>query len=198
MFGLELLLIIRNIFLLSSIYATIVLVTLLILSKTTTWHWVKSIVNKKLRFWLFTHLVISVGLFIYSFSYWQNTGIGGHSQIPIGYGEYIQNEDFEMTYFSPSDNSALPTQTEFAIDNYKISGNILCAEISDDHAEKEKYDFIVYNLENKTFTTFSDSQEYSNYAKNHSLPMADEFYDFRQHFHEYLKNRPEWRRWLLP
>lgn len=73
---LELLLIILKIIILSTIYATIVLLVVFILSKATNFQRTKRVWTKKNRFWLKTHFTISVLLFILSFSYWQDTGLG--------------------------------------------------------------------------------------------------------------------------
>ncbi|MFP5042938.1 hypothetical protein [Parasediminibacterium sp. JCM 36343] len=193
---LELLLIIVKIIIFSTIYATTLFLIVLVLSKTTKIQWVKRIL--KLRFWLLTHLIISILLFVFSFSYLQDTGLGDNSKIPVGYGQTIQSEDFAWTYFYPDLDKTEPNQDELIIGNYKIVDPFLCAEVSHQNTISPSYDYIVYDLKNKSLKTFFSKEEYTSYATEHSLPDANQFYDFQKHFHEYLDNRPKWKTWVLP
>ena len=118
---LELLLIIVKIIILSTIYATLVLLTVFVLSKVTNIQWTKKRMAKKVRFWLLTHFIISVLLFALSFSYWQDTGIGDNSKIPAGYGQTIQSEDFAWTYFYPDPDKTEANRDELIIGKYKIA-----------------------------------------------------------------------------
>lgn len=193
----ELFLVIVNIIVLSTIYSTLLLLIIFILSKTTNIQWTKRVL--KIRFWLLTHLIISVLLFVLSFSYWQDTGLGDNSKIPVGYGQTIHSEDFAWTYFYPDLDKTEPNQDELIIGNYKIADHFLCAEVSHQYTNNSpSYDYIVYDLKNKSMQTFFSKEEYENYALKNSLPMTKDLYDFRQHYHEYLDNRPKWKTWLLP
>lgn len=193
---LELLFLIVKIIILSTIYATALFLIALLLSKTTKLTWTDGVL--KLRFWLLAHFLISVLLFWFSFTYWQDTGLGDNSKIPVGYGQTIQSEDFAWTYFYPDPDKTEPNQDELIIENYQIADRFLCAEVSHQNTNSPSYDFIVYDLKNRTLKTFYSEQEYSSYAGEHSLPQKKEFYDFRKHYKEYLDNRPKWKTWLLP
>jgi heme/copper-type cytochrome/quinol oxidase subunit 2 len=195
---LELLLIILKIIFLSTIYATLVLLTVFVLSKLTNIQWAKNRMTRKVKFWLLTHFIISVLLFALSFSYWQDTGIGDNSKIPVGYGQTIQSEDFAWTYFYPDPDKTETNQDELIIGNYKIADPYLCAEVSHENTNSPSYSYIVYDLKNKNMQTFFSEQEYADYALKNKLPMTKDFSDFRQHYHEYLDNRPKWKTWLLP
>ena len=194
----ELILIIGKIIILSSIYAMIILLIIFFLSKTTKFFWPKKVISKKLRFGLLTHLIISVLLFITAFSYLQDTGIGDNSKIPVGYGQTIQSEDFEWTYFYPVPDKTEPNKDELIIGKYKIVDRFLCAEVSHQSTISPDFDYIIYDLKNKSLKTFNKEQQYSNFASKNLLPQANDFYDFRQHYNEYLNNRPRWKTWLLP
>lgn len=193
---LELLFLILKIVVLSTIYATLVLLVVFLLAKTTNLPWPKRML--KLRFWLITHFAISVLLFVLSFSFWQDTGLGDNSKIPVGYGQTIQSEDFAWTYFFPDPDKTEPNQDELIIDNYKIADPFLCAEVSHQNTNSPSYDYIVYDLKNKTMKTFYGKQEYLAYAASHSLPTPTEFYDFRKHYQQYVNSKPKWKQWLLP
>jgi len=194
----EFLLIILKILCLSTIYVTVVLLVVFISSKTTSFRWAKYVWSKKIRFWLLSHVVILVLLLILSFSYWQDTGLGDNSKIPVGYGMTIQSEDFAWTYFYPDPDKTEPNQDELIIEDYKISDQFLCAKVSHQKTISPKYDYIVYDLKNRYLRTFDSEQEYLSYAEINSLPTTREFYDFQKHYDEFLDNRPKWRTWLLP
>ena len=154
--------------------------------------------TQKVRFLLSTYLIISVLLFVLSFPYSQNTGLGDNSKIPVGYGQTIQSEDFVQTYFYPNPDKTEPNQDELIIGKYKIADPFLCAEVSHQNTNSPEYDYIVYDLKNKSLQTFSTEQEYVDYALKHALPKTEEFADFKQHHNKYLDNRPKWKTWLLP
>ena len=193
---LELLLLILKIIVLSTVYATVIFLLVLLLSKTTNFRWTKRVL--KLRFWLLTLFTISVLFFALSFSYWQNTGLGDNSKIPVGYGQTIQSEDFAWTYFYPDSDKTEPNQDELIIEDYKIVDPFLCAAVSHQNTNSPSYDYIVYDLKTKSLKPFYGKEDYSSYAAEHSLPVPTEFYDFRKHYQEYFNNRPKWKSWLLP
>lgn len=195
----ELLIVVINTIILSTIYSTVILLVLILLSKTHSWVWARKQVGKKIRFWLCTHLIISVALLVYSFSYWRDTGLGDHSRIPIGYGQDIQNEDFAYTYFYPDPQKITPNNNEdLPIEKYKIVNDFLCAEISHQNTNSPAFTFIAYNLQNRSFEKFNSETEYVAYAVVHKLPLPNEFYDFKKHFEEHLALRSFIQKWLLP
>ena len=75
---------------------------------------------------------------------------------------------------------------------------MLCAKVSDFHTNRADFNFIVCDLKNQTSETFSTEKEYSEYAKQMSLPMRNEFSDFETLRNEYFENKPWWRKILLP
>ena len=193
---LELLVIIIKILFLSTIFTGTLFLIVFILSRLTKIQKTRRFL--KLKFWLLTHFLCSIILFIISFSYWQDTGIGDNSRIPVGYGQTIQSEDFEWTYFYPDLDKTIPNKDELVIGNYKIVNNFLCAEISHEFSNSPTFEYIVYYLKNKSIDTFYSKHEYMDYATKNLLPLVNEFYDFKQHYQEYLNSRPMWKLWLLP
>ena len=152
----------------------------------------------KLRNWLFVHLVISISLFVFSFSYWQDTGFGENPSLPIGYGQRIYSPDFMWTDFFPDLDKTELNKDEMQIENYIIENNMLCAKISHQNSNSPEYDFIVCDLPNGKNTTFLTEANYYEYAKLNGLPMKSEFYDFKTHYKEYFDKQSKWKKWLLP
>lgn len=190
--------IIIRIILLSTVYASIILLIVYIISRKTQNQWLRNRMNHKFRNWLLLHFLISVCLFLYSFSYWQYTGLGENPSIPIGYGQRIYSPDFAWTDFYPDLNKTELNKDELQIENFIVKDNILCAKVSHQQSNSPKYDFIICDLPNRTNQTFLTEAEYTAYAKTKGLPMKGEFYDFRTHFQEYFDKQPKWKKWLLP
>lgn len=195
---LELLLILFKTVILSTVYATVILLLILLLFKITDIQWTKRLVRKKLRFWLLTHFITSIILLFLTFTYSQDTGLGDNSRIPVGYGHTIQSEDFAWTYFYPDPEKIEPNQDELIIEDFQLADPFLCAKVSHQNTVSPNYDYIVYDMKLKSLKTFDSEEEYENYAAEHSLPSTNEFYDFQKHYYEYLNSKPKWKTWLLP
>jgi hypothetical protein len=190
-------LVIKIIFL-SSVYTTFIFIVLYLIQRKTNNAWLENRKEHKVKNWLFIHFLISLSLFIYSFSYWQDTGFGESPCLPIGYGQKIYSPDYESTNFFPDLQKTQLNKDELNIDSFIISNNILCAEVSHEFSDSPKFDFIVCNLPSKTNQTFLTETDYNEYAKINGLPLKDKFYDFKTHYKEYLDNKPKWKKWLLP
>lgn len=80
---------------------------------------------------------------------------------------------------------------------WRSAGHILCATVSHRESNSPDYDFIVYDLQAKTYKTFKDEGAYTTYAIENKLPLKEELYEFRQHYYEYVQQRG-WKKWLLP
>lgn len=187
-----------KIILLSTVYASFILLVVYLLSRTTKNTWLKNRMKYKFRYWLLLHFLISISLFFYSFSYWQNTGLGDNPSIPIGYGQRIYSPDFAWTHFYPDLNQTELNKDELQIENFIVKDNVLCAQVSHQQSNSPDYDFIVCDLSGKTNKTFVSEHEYSGYAKEKGLPDPGKFYDFKTHYQEYFDRQPKWKKWLLP
>jgi hypothetical protein len=194
----ELLFLILKTIVLSTIYSSIILLTLILFFRIKDSSILLYILNQKLKFWLGTHFIISLGLFIFSFTYSQDTGLGDNSKIPIGFGQSIHNEDFQWTYFFPDLSKTEQNKDELEILNFKIVSNKICAEVSHENTLSPNFDFVVFDLPTQTLKTFRDEVEYNTYANTNNLPLKREFINFETQLKEYLENRPFWRTWLIP
>ena len=126
----ELLLMIFRTIILSTIYSTIILLLIILIAKYSGNNWANKKVKRKFRFWLTTHFTVSVFLLSGSFFYFHDTGIGDNSIVPIGFGQSIQSEDFQTTYFYPDLTKTDPNKDAIDITNYIIAENKICAEVS--------------------------------------------------------------------
>ena len=192
----ELFLIAFKILLYASMYAILVLLAILLLLKATKAS--QHLIRHKARIWWSAFAIITVLMFSYKFSYWQDTGLGDNSRIPIGYGQAIESEDFQWTYFYPDPQKTMPNRDELVIGNYSVLRNFICAEVPHDFSNSPSYDFVVYDLRARRLTVFSNEQQYTAYAIANHLPLRVELYGFKQHYAEYLGRKSVMERWLLP
>lgn len=189
---------IMKIIILSSAYASIIIFIFYLISKKTQNKWLHNKMKYKFINWLLLHFIISICLFLYSFSYWQDTGLGEAPSLPIGYGQRIYSPDFAWTDFYPDLNKTELNKDELHIENFIIKDKKLCAEVSHQQSNSPTFDFIVCDLPNKTNKTFLTELEYTKYAKANRLPLKNEFYDFKTHLQQYYDRKPKWKKWLLP
>jgi len=160
--------------------------------------WLENRMKRKIRNWLLIHFLVSLGLFAFSFSYWQDTGLGEAPQLPIGYGQVIYSPDYAWTEFYPDLEKTELNEDELKIGNFKIKDNFLCAEVSHQNTESPNFNFIIYDLAKKTFITFTNETDYTVFVTKNKLPLKSELYNFNKHLGEYFENKPKWQKWLLP
>jgi len=160
--------------------------------------WLENRMKRKIRNWLLIHFLVSLGLFAFSFSYWQDTGLGEAPQLPIGYGQVIYSPDYAWTEFYPDLEETEPNKDECKIGNFKIKDNFLCAEVSHQNTESPNFDFIISDLAKKTFITFTNETDYTEFVTKNNLPLKSDLYNFNKHLGEYFENKPKWQKWLLP
>jgi len=176
---------------LGSLYATLLIYTLKLISKHKPNSWIDKILIMKRRIWFIIGFIVSISLFIFLFSYWGNHELGDSARIPIGYEKEILNTNWtkyaNFNGVKSQEGNAIYT-TKFKIDDNKLCGNYE----SDFYDYKNSY--FVYNLKLKTLTEFNNEIEYNNYADKNELPQANELLSFEDNYGKYWYG---WRFWLL-
>ena len=79
---------------LASVYSFILIGILLIVGKFKPNEFLKRVKSEKKKYWFSFGFLISIGLFIFSFTYWGNHGLGDGPMIPIGHWETIENTNW--------------------------------------------------------------------------------------------------------
>jgi len=160
---------------LSAAYATILL-------------WIKFALNLKKGGTRFSwskffriYLILYSVLFLFSFTYYGDHGLGDECKIPLGHGETMSSADLDA-YFAPKEGGNL-----IDIKSYLISNNDLCAATDSG--------YLVYNLKTGKRIEFDNSQEYRLYALGNTLPNPDLFLDFFKQYDNYWSG---WRFWTMP
>jgi len=174
---------------LATVYATLTLVVLYLISKTTRKIWLARLMGNKLLFWFCTGFIFTVALFIYAFSYWGYSGLGDYSCIPIGNGFVVSSIDaLENSWFEP-DKEKYSRQAD--IINFAIKKNTLCGEFTGFNSDDCKNCFIVFNAKTERMDEFRSPEEYSSFATKNDLPQHKEFKTFIENYREHwggLKN----------
>ena len=112
---------------LASIYSIIIIGILLLFEKVKSNDYLKKIKSQKINSWFSFGFIISILLFIFSFTYWGNHGLGDGPRIPIGHWETIENTNWnEYGYLKgqkTSDGNDIET-TQFKVVDDKLCGNL--------------------------------------------------------------------------
>lgn len=167
---------------LATIYSTFILLTVRLISRLSPNSPIDKLTHDKFKFWRSTSCILAAGLFIYSFTYWGDHGLGDSSLIPVGHGQSIYSGDGSFTYFYTADNE------QRHIYNYSIRNGQVCAA-------QDENRYLIYNLRTKELMEFNSKKEYEDYAKTNELPTTDEFKDFIKHYRDHWNG---WRATFLP
>ena len=164
---------------LASIYSIILIGILLIIGKFKPTEFIKKVKAEKKKYWFSFGFLISIGLFIFSFTYWGNHGLGDGPMIPIGHWETIENTNWtEYGYLKGQktrDGIDIET-TQFKVTNDKLCGNL----------KSWFYDFentyFVLDLRTDEITEFKTESEFNEYAENNKLPNSNELLSFEENY----------------
>jgi energy-coupling factor transporter transmembrane protein EcfT len=125
--------------------------------------------------------IVSILLFVFSFTYYGNHGLGDESRIPLGHGEVMRASD-QFAFFVPKGKSE-----QIHVDTYLLKGDNLCMSIDSGYK--------VYNLKTKGVVNFSEGQMYDAFAFSYGLPLSLQLQNFKSQYDKYWGG---WRFWLLP
>lgn len=183
---------------LSGIYSSIILLLLFLIYRVFGFSFLERVVPFGIPLFVLFGFIIFISLFNYRFSYWEDTGMGETLQVPIGYKQYVYNADGAMTYFDlEPDKEEYLQQDHLLIEKYYMSNKTLCAELSHEFSDHPDFKYMIYNIETKVVNQFANAAEYDTYAVKNQLPRSRCFYDFADHYNNYLLKKPEWKKWLL-
>ncbi len=107
---------------LSTVYTSVLFIVLFIWHRRHKNTFLHTIFSKGIFYFILVHFLIGVALFSYSFSYWEDTGMGEAPQLPIGYGQVIYSPDYEWTSFFPDLKTEL-NKDELIIENFIVTRN---------------------------------------------------------------------------
>ncbi len=177
---------------LASIYSVLLIGIMMIVRDFYSTKYLESVKKEKKKYWFVFVLLISIGLFIYSFTYWGNHGLGDNARIPIGKFKEVEVEETNGidAYIEPENYSygAMMVHSFARNDNY-LTGK---TEVSTVDRPKP---FFSWDLKKDEIVFFDSESEYNSFAKNNGLPKISEFKTFRQSYREYWGGLMFW---MLP
>lgn len=172
---------------LGCIYASLTVIIFKTIAFFKPESWFKRVSQNKKRLWFRSGFIISVGLFIFLFTYWGNHGLGDQANVPVGHFKTVGQINGNMAYIKDNNEEPL-TIDKFTFDNQNVYAEINQQFIN----RKEKY--VIWDLENDTWALYT-KEEYLKKAELNNYPKPDSFEDF----HFFYKKR--WGGlwfWLLP
>lgn len=174
-----------------SLYATIIIYLLKLISTFRSNTWIDKILKRKKRTWFVIGFLVSISLFFFLFSYWGNHELGDSARIPIGYNKEILNTNW--TKYANFEGIKSQDGNDIYTTKFKIDGNKLCGNFDSDFYDY-KNSYFIYNLESNLLTEFKSEIEYNIYAAKNGMPQTKEFLTFEDNYRNYWNG---WRFWLL-
>ena len=174
----------------SVIYSTLGLVIIYLLSKITKQKWIIKITEYKFLTWFLSNIILGISFFLYSFSYWNYSGLGDYFCIPIG-NEYVVSaiDACENSFIQTSkDNNAKQTY----INNFAIVDHKVCGEFLGYNNTTNVDTYIVFDSETESIKEFNSKENYSVFAQKNKLPSVDQFKDFGTNYNKYWNSNKNW------
>lgn len=175
---------------LGSVYATLTLFTFKLIAQFRPDSWFDRVSMKKLKFWLGSGFIISVGLFMFMMTHFGNHGLGDAARIPTGHFRDIQEINGTQAYLQDTENGIYACD----IDSFYISDDFVYGLTG---SQNENYEgkYFLYDLKNNEVRTFTTIEDFQYELTKNGLDQNVEFKDFNYY---YRKHWSGWRFWLLP
>lgn len=177
---------------LASLYSLILIGILAFVGAFKQTEFLKRVKKESMKFWFLYGLLISSGLFVYSFTYWGNHGLGDEPKIPIGNWETIENVNW--TEFGCLNGQKTSDGKDIETTRFKVKNNKLCGNLKSSFHDFE-HSFFVLDLKTDELIEFKTESEYNIYAVRNRLPESNELLSFEQNYKNHWSGI---RFWLLP
>jgi len=175
---------------LASIYAILLIGILTILGKFKSTEYLERIKNEKKKYWCVYGLIISIGLFVYSFTYWGNHGLGDSARIPIGHFKEVDETNGMITSIEPNNYQF----GAMAVHSFAKSKIYLVGKSETSPVDRPK-PYFIWNLYKDEIVFYDSEAEYNSFADKNELPEISEFKTFRESYREYWGGL---KFWMLP
>lgn len=158
---------------------------------------IERIISKKLLpfkfiFWIPLAGFIGFCMFIFSFTYWGERGLGDYARIPIGNGYDVSNIDGTTTYF---EDEKKHFSRQALLDKFIVKNNKLVAEFEGFNSTSCTNCILVFDSNKEQLKIFKSDEEYRKYAFQNDLPKQEELQEFFDNYQDYWGR---WRFWVLP
>ena len=173
---------------LGCIYATLKLVTFKFIGRYKPGSWFDKVSKKKLRLWFLSGLVISVGLFLFMFTYFGDHGLGDSARVPIGHWRAIQEVNGTQAYIQDEGPVSMLEIDKFIITDDYVYG--LLGDANENYEGK----YFAYDLINNKVQTFEQEKDFVGFLTTHNLNTKPDYKDFSYYYSRHWNG---WRFWLL-
>lgn len=164
---------------LASVYSFILIGILLIVGKFKPNEFLKRVKSEKKKYWFSFGFLISIGLFIFSFTYWGNHGLGDGPKIPIGHWVTIENTNW--TEYGYLKGQKTKDGIDIETTQFKVANDKLCGNLKSWFYEFEN-SYFVLDLKTDKITEFKTESAFNEYAENNKLPKSNELLSFEQNY----------------
>lgn len=175
---------------LASIYSILFIAILMIIRKFKSNEYLERVKKEKIKYWFIYGLLISIGLFIYSITYWGNHELGDSARIPLGNSKEVGETNGTTAYIEPKNYP----YGAMMVHSFIKSGNYLTGKTEVSPVDRPK-PYFSWNLKKDEIIYFDSETEFNSFAKKYNLPKSSEFKNFRENYREYYGGI---RFWLLP
>jgi len=174
----------------ASIYSALLIGIMMIIRTLKPIEYLENVKKEKKKYWFVFGLSISIGLFIYSFTYWGNHGLGDSARIPIGNFKEVGETNGTDSYIEPENYP----YGAIMVHSFKKSDNFLTGKTEVSPVDRPK-PFFSWDLSKDQIVFFDSENEYNLFAKDNGLPKSSEFKTFRESYKEYWGGM---KFWMLP
>ncbi len=174
---------------LASVYSALILLLLTAVTFHTINSFSKWLYKYKLPLFCSIGFIISVGLFVYMFTYNGDHGFGDSATVPIGNYKVVNQIDGTSTYIQNAKGE------QVSIKNFAFDNNNLYGEVKKEPNDTTTGIFVVWNLKTDQWKYYNSTVEYLRAAKTNGYPPLNKFSNFDYCYDNYWRG---WRFWLLP
>ena len=168
--------------LLASLYALIAVGLISIIPEAWKISFVTTVKSEKKKHWFLFGAIISILLFLFSFTYFGDHGLGDSARIPIGNWETIEN--INWTEYGTLKNRETGKGNQIITTKFKVSNNVLCGNL-ESHFYDYSNNYFCFNLKTKELKEYRTESEFNTYVRQNNLPSTSELQRFRQNYSDY-------------
>ena len=175
---------------LGSVYATLVVLIIIILAKFFPDRIFEKLLKNKKSLWFTSGFIISILLFGYSFTFWGDHGLGDSARIPLSHFQEIDNTNWIETNIEPVNYP----YGAMSIESFTIMEDVVVGTTAVSPVDRP-LPYFLWNVKTNYVTFFKSEEDYIHHASVNHLAMPETFQTFGKNYSDYWNG---WRLWMLP
>ncbi|WP_299676336.1 hypothetical protein [uncultured Tenacibaculum sp.] len=121
------------------------------------------------------YLIAYVLLFVYSFTYWGNHGLGDGPRIPIGHWKVVENVNWQDSGYVDTKNGQLEME-KFLVKEGKLFGKY------DNSFATNSHEFFILDLDSEELLEFESEKAYNLYVNSKDFPDSSELLNYHKNY----------------